>query len=447
MEQNVTSLDRIWDVWTMLGGPFKPPENMKLWIKVKHLWRFEKSRWANTVLLYEEMSTKEMEWETVHCSSPEALQKLDSVKSCQEALRIAWTCPYVAEGVYCSFKWTGGRDKVLLDEQGTADASMPHGICHSTSPQELSSSRAEEPQPPSASYRNLCSQASPNISSPPSTTVPSSLLGNLSLSPKPPNATPLATRRKCVTFHADTVEHPGRRNAWSYNRKHATYVPGRYASAPDFDKIDTSFSGDSSYDVPDPDQITRESILQGLEAKPSIRENGGCELDDDSESDDSDNSATSTLAVDGADGGFVDELTELRFTESFDEGCSVAGHAGTIESPEDFDVRFPRGSILVHDRISTTQKSTEGCGDGEDGDVLIEEAREIHPALLLEDSVAARRSRAMYEKDPTTSERPLAETKRPRFRGNSRMRQAFEAEWQRREMREVEHGMNGHVLK
>ncbi|KAF2655041.1 hypothetical protein K491DRAFT_438179 [Lophiostoma macrostomum CBS 122681] len=371
MQQRVTSLDKIWNVWKMLRGPFKPTTNKKLWVKVKKVWRFEKHRWANDVLLYEDIATKELAWENTHSASPEALQPLKDVKSCQEALRVAWTCCDIRENVPYSFIWRGSLKDVRY----------------------FGPQQPEQFQQPSAIYSNTTSEDFPKASSPESMTAPYSSLESRCMPLQQPELPPLILRKKCVTFLSDTVEHQSC-DTLSYNRRHSSYNPGRYASAPGFDKVDTSFTNDSSYGRPDADQVTQDSVAQTVETEPPVPNNDEYDMNDDPKSHISDHCSMINIGIDSAN------------------GCLDS-------KPIDID-----------NRESTAEATAEGR-TGDDGDVLMEDSNNIDSSLLIQGPVALRHSRAQYEEDLTASDRPRAEIKRPRFRGSSRMRLAFETELKR----------------
>jgi hypothetical protein len=263
VKQCIQALQRIWGVWLALGGPLRVeladdgsdiiPDDKEqhhswemLCHKVKHVWRYEKVRWAQMVDLYNDFAAKEREWEESHYSlTDKEAEVVKHAMSAQLAVDIAWReCPGIQPAVNESHKVPSQLEPV---EKPLHPPLFP--LRSSTNLLRSTSLRCvPSPAPPTdpKDKESLASDSSELLSPPP-------------------------VNKKAVTFTDDTMDFKSRKLC-TFQRSHWNFRPGKYASPSPRHWADTSFVVDNddteldsvSVSVSDPD-VAEESKEESKE--------------------------------------------------------------------------------------------------------------------------------------------------------------------------------------
>ncbi|KAF1941578.1 hypothetical protein EJ02DRAFT_455093 [Clathrospora elynae] len=289
MRQCIGSLERISRVWKLLGGPVSRPENgnqARLYIIIKRIWQVEKNRWANLVFRCEQFAECERVWEEqsagLGLGIPDVVQQ---AKSCTAALTLATQSPFIANGWGEQFlpvergsnrRREGGG---IQEGWSYAAAELPYSPPYSPEtakadpsagipsqfhrPPERTETPDERPLATVGAEKAVpCIENGTNLS--PSSSLPSpqsatSFISSSIYAPftPPPSGSPPMTpttsqssinQWKSVTFSDNISEHPWRPRK-SFNRADAAYQRGHHASPIGSAWIDTSFMGDSLFEL------------------------------------------------------------------------------------------------------------------------------------------------------------------------------------------------------
>jgi hypothetical protein len=276
MRQCKASLERISNVWHLLGGPDERPEDLEtqwMYCTMKKIWHVEKNRWASLVAKYEDFVQLEQEWEEQwKMHEQETLEVLWNVRSCAIALDVAQQTPFLTEGWNEEFvnmarginaktnlprspePWMCGGAELPLSPPWSPIVVEKKDSLHSATPEEEEGEttgwthpleaqgdiRVDDPNPNTTSTSDV--SLSTHISSPHSLGSSQS-----SIYAPPPHPTPSPPPpRKRVTFASDTPNYI-LRTRQAFCRSSSNYTPGRYACQPGSSWVDTSFANDGTF--------------------------------------------------------------------------------------------------------------------------------------------------------------------------------------------------------
>jgi hypothetical protein len=268
MQQCKVSLERISNVWRLLGGPDKRPEDFetqRLYFTIKKIWHVEKNRWANLVAKYEEFAQLEWAWEEewrIH--RQETLEVVRNVRSCAAALDVAQQIPFLtggwneefvkmARGINAKIDtprtpglWMRGGADIPLSPPWSPSVLEKKDSLHSASPKEGETTgwtqQLEAQGVVEVDASNPSTTSTSNISSPRSHGSSQSSI----YAPSPPPQPSPPPPRKRVTFALDTQDYTPR-SRHAFCRSSLNYTPGRYTCQPGSSWVDTSFANDGTF--------------------------------------------------------------------------------------------------------------------------------------------------------------------------------------------------------
>lgn len=270
MGQCLASLERIANVWRLVGGPCKSrisedtgvsliePNELTIYHTTRRIWHAEKGRWANLKSIYEQYATEERSWEEDSRQDGFAIpDSVNGASSCMEAFGLAMRTPFLVEGWNEIFVPNGRMEQRSAEDKRTklpSSSPDPPG----TELERLqyfagTSDRTVEEvdqTTPGLNGANTISSPSNNSDMPPRSPSTSSDSSIYRPSPPPPQKPPrdhLPSPSIFGVSFPEDLPSPSSRRSIYYQRASPFYERGRHASPFGSTWVDTSFMSDSKY--------------------------------------------------------------------------------------------------------------------------------------------------------------------------------------------------------
>ncbi|KAL1591513.1 hypothetical protein SLS60_011905 [Paraconiothyrium brasiliense] len=297
MEQNNLALSRAWKAWKALGAPDRSPPydpqelSSELYHIVKHIWRFEKNRWAGLKFKYEELSKEVVAWEDNEAQKANLTYTPDELKEARSVLQALQFArendPHLIDKADVSIVPHPLSNRRAVFRLGQTDVTARNEAQEGLGGQSVESRAplsGEPPSPPRSPGPQKLEHAYPSASQRRDSSSPS-----LDLSP--PRS--LIRVRKAVAFAAEVSEKETR-IGFEFRRTSISYRPGRYACPSEHGWADTSFCLDEDFEYDNELEELEEKHQRFLalfdpcqeDTDPHVDENviGDTESDTDSES-------------------------------------------------------------------------------------------------------------------------------------------------------------------